>query len=376
MKCVNCGHEYGTGKFCPKCGTAASEFDTENSWASDFGDQSVSGSYSNYEDTSDFGRTPIKPVKPAKRKLPGAVIAIALALVLIAGAVFGILAIVGNGPAAAIGKGLQKTLKSETFNFDITVEADGESMNFVGTIEFNPEEYVLNMYMEGESSESDSTITMCLYDGKFCGYTSDDGDKWYTYTEIDEDILEEFFDAYLENADSKLSKKDLVEALEELDDMADGELSEVVDLEIMADCIMDYAASLNNKKWLKENAGFSQEKKNGTTYYIFEPDLHDFAEASLSFFEEAFEDEDVYEDGMDALEDSLSDLDDISLEITFGVKSGYLSYFMLDVEEVVIEAAFSEFGKAELDYDELDDLLSECEKGYEEQWSDYYGYYD
>lgn len=372
MKCANCGHEYGTGKFCPKCGTAASEFDIENNWASNFDDQSVSGSYSNYEDTSDFGSTPIKPVKPAKRKLPSAVIAVALALVLVVGAVFGIMAIVGNGPAAAIGKGLQKTLKSETFDFDITVEVEGETANFVGTIEFNPEEYVLNLYMDGTYTGADSTITMCLYDGQFFGYTSEDGEKWYTYTEIDEDILEEFFDAYLENADSKLSKEDLVEALEEMDDMTDGELSEFVDLEIMADCIMDYAAALNNKKWLKENAGFSQEKEDGTTYYIFEPDLQDFTEASLAFFEEAFEDEDVYEDGMDAIEESLSDLDDFNLEITFGVKSGYLSYFMMsaamDSEEVVLEAIFSEFGKTELDYDELDDLASECEKGYEEQW--------
>ena len=75
---------------------------------------------------------------------------------------------------------------------------------------------------------------------------------------------------------------------------------------------------------------------------------------------------------MDALDDSRSELNRINLEITFGVKSGYLTSVLMDVEGVEIEVTFSEFGKAGLDYDELEDLLSESEKGYEEQWSSYY----
>ena len=91
-----------------------------------------------------------------------------------------------------------------------------------------------------------------------------------------------------------------------------------------------------------------------------------------NFFEESFEDDDIYEEGMDAIDDSRSQLKAIGLEVTFGVKSGYLTSVLMDLEGVEIEVTLSDFGKAELDYDELDDLASECKKGYEEQWSDYY----
>ena len=112
------------------------------------------------------------------------------------------------------------------------------------------------------------------------------------------------------------------------------------------------------------------------TYYTYEPNLYELASVSLPFFEESFEDDDIYEEGMDAIDDSRSQLKAIGLEVTFGVKSGYLTSVLMELEGVEIEVTLSDFGKAELDYDELDDLASECKKGYEEQWSDYYGYYD
>lgn len=387
MKCTNCGHEYPMGKFCPSCGTPAPETNAQNSLAATPEEQPIFETYT-YPETEPAPapkteapehtyRPPVTPVMPAKRKASGAIIAVILGLLLVAGVVLAIFAFGGNGPADSIGKGVKKVLDSETFNFDVTVDAEGETMNFVGTIEFNPEEYVLNMYMEATYTGADEVITFGIYDGQTFTIEEADGEKWYSYSEIDEDSMEELFDYYLEYADTDLNKKkDVLPILEELDDLTDGELSEIVDLEVLAECITEYVGAHNDEKWLKENAGFSKEKKGGVTYYTYEPNLYELASVSLPFFEESFEDDDIYEEGMDAIDDSRSQLKAIGLEVTFGVKSGYLTSVLMDLEGVEIEVTLSDFGKAELDYDELDDLASECKKGYEEQWSDYYGYYD
>lgn len=381
MKCINCEYEFPKGKFCPVCGTPVPETSSQSSLAVNFEEQSAAETYTYPEETytprteapESTYRPPIAPVMPAKRKLSGAVIAIILALVLVAGVVVGILLFGGRGPADKIGKGLIKTLESEIFNFDVTVDAEGETMNFVGTIEFNPEEYILNMYMDATYTADDAKVTMCIYDGQYFGYSSEDGEKWYTYSEIDDDTFEEFCDYYLEYYKSDLNKKkDVLAILEELDDLTDGELSEIVDLEILAKCITEYVGAHNDTKWLKENAGFSQEKKDGVTYYTYEPDLYDFCEISLPYFEEAFEDDDYYDDAVDAVDDSRSELKSINLEISFGIKSGYLTSVIIDVEGVEVEATFSDFGKAKLDYDELDDLASKCEKEYKEQYDRYF----
>ena len=385
MKCTNCGREYPIGKFCPSCGTPAPEASAQNSLAATPEEQPLFETYS-YPKTETAApvtetpehtyRPPVNPVMPAKRKASGVIIAVILGLVLIAGIVLAVFAF-GGGPADSIGKGLVKTLDSETFNFDVTVDVDGETMNFAGTIEFNPKEYVLNLYMDATYTAADEKITMCVYDGQAFSIEEDDGEKWYSYSEIDDSAIEDFCDYYLEYSDSNLNKKkDVLVILEELDDLTDGELSEIVDLEVLAECITEYVGAHNDKKWLEENAGFSQEKEGGTTYYTYEPNLYEFCEVSLPYFEEAFEDDDIYDEGMDVIEDSRGELKAIGLEVTFGVKSGYLTSILMDVEGVEIEVIFSDFGKAELDYDELDDLASECEKGYEKQYEDYYGYYD
>ena len=387
MKCTNCGHEYPIGKFCPSCGTPAPEANAQTSLASSFEEQPAYEAYAYPEETpaseteipapqteapATTYHPPVTPVMPAKRKGIGAVIAVIVALVLVAGAVLGVMALVGGGPADSIGKGLKKNLESEIFNFDVTVDVEGETMNFTGTIEFNPEEYILNVYMDASYTAEDEKVTLCIYDGQAFSVVKAGGDKYYEYEELDEDAMEEFFDYYLEYADTDLNKeKDVLIILEEIDDLSDGELSEIVDLDVLAECITEYVGAHNDKKWLEENAGFSQEKKDGTTYYTYEPNLYEMADASLPFFEEAFEDEDIYEEGVDTVKDSRSDLKNISLEITFGVKSGYLTSVVMDVEGVKIEMILSDFGKAELDYDELDDLASECKKGYEKQMEDY-----
>lgn len=381
MKCSNCNYEFPKGNFCPVCGTPVPTSNGTQSSLGLFTEAPASEETYTYTTpkpaTEAKTETPIVPVMPVKRKTSRAVIAVILVLVLVAGAVGGIL-LLGKGPADQIGKAAKKVLDSETFNFDITIKMGDNSVDLNGTVEFKPEEGIFNFYMEGYSEADNSRLKTGIYDGYAFTIVKDEGyDEEYTYNEIDEESMEEFFDYYLEYSDSDLNKeKDVLLILKEIDDLTEGELSEIVNLEILAECITEYVDAHNDKKWLEENAGFSKEKKDGITYYTYEPDLYDFCDVSLPFFEEAFEEDDVYDNCVDAVEDSRGDLKSVNLEISFGVKSGYLTAILMDVEGVEVEMLFSDFGKAELDYDELEDLLSECEEGYKEQWEDYYDDYD
>ena len=380
MKCTNCGKEFPMGRFCPSCGTPAPETNGQNSLASNFEEQPIykSEPAPATEPPVHTYRPPVTPVMPNKRKLPAAIVAVILAIVLIAGAVIGVMAFGAKGPADKIGKGVVKVLDSETFNFEMTVKDGRTNVHMTGTVEFIPKENILNFYLEATNKGTGEKVTMGIYDGEtFTIEKDEDGDKWYSYGEVDEDAIEDFCTYYLEYSDSDLNKKkDVLPILEELDDLTDGELSEIVDLEVLAECIAEYVGEHNNTKWLKENAGFSQEKKSGVTYYTYKPNMYEFCAVSLPYFEEAFEDDDIYDEGMDVIKDSRSELKKMDVEITFGIKSGYLTTVLMDVEGIEMELTLSDFGKAELDYDELEDLLSEAEKGYKKQYESYYGYYD
>lgn len=202
----------------------------------------------------------------------------------------------------------------------------------------------------GTLKNSGNKVTFGIYDG-------------YMFTEdyvIDiSDELDEMFEA-CEDA----QEQDLDELMEQLEDMLGISLEDYIDLDELPGCLKAYGKKLNSESWLKEYAGFTQEKKNGTTYYCFEPKTYDFLSGSLPLFESAFEDPDDYEDAMDSLKDAKSELNDMDVELTLGVKSGYLSEFLLEMEidgiSVSYEIELSNIGKTEIDVDELEDMLDDA----------------
>ena len=73
------------------------------------------------------------------------------------------------------------------------------------------------------------------------------------------------------------------------------------------------------------------------------------------------DDEDEYEDMMDELDDL--DKDDYEkVKIEFSVKGGKLVGLMLKSGGEKINVTFSDIGKTDIDYDELDDMLDAAEE--------------
>lgn len=403
MKCTNCGTDFPVGKFCPACGTPAPEAHytqsslgtpvttTPSYTQSSLGtpvtttapsySRADEGAYAPTASPAAPERTYHPPIAPVKRKKRSMIPAL-IAIVLVAALVVGVLAIVKTGPINSIVSGAKKMLDSGSFTVEMSIKMDNQNVDYLIMVEFDPEEEILNMLLEWDAANG-SSATMGIYDGNMFTKQTYDGEHWYQYTEVE---LDDFFESYLEYSDEvgnifdpyrlPSDKDDILFLLEELDDAMDGELADNMDLEILADCISAYQKAHNDKGWLEENAGFSKSKDGGETIYTYEPDLYDFFSESLPFFEEAFEDDDMYDEGMDAIDDSRSDLKSVKMEISFGVKSGYLTSVNAEVMGVEAAISFYDFGKTKLDVEELENLMDDCKEGYEKQYEEYYSEYD
>ena len=308
------------------------------------------------------------PKAPAKKNYSAAAkktklwipAAAAVALILVVALVIGMFSSLG-GPLLKIGSAAKKTVDAGNFTADFEAEVDGEGVEGTLYADINVKKRTVSMYITLEMDGDE--VIVGIYDGyAFIHY---DG-YYYSYSDcVDiEDQLDEIFDAYEESG-----KKDMSELLEDLEEliynMTWEELSDYVDMDVLEKCLKTYAKAASKEKWLKQNMGFSQSKKSGETLYTFEPELSEFLLASLPYFEEAFEDADMYEELMEDLEDYGDDLDDeFAMEVTIGVKSGYLSSMSgtveVDGDEMEFTVKIYDVNKTKLDEAELADLLDDA----------------
>lgn len=304
-------------------------------------------------------QTPPAPKKKSKLGLwILAAVASLLVVVVIAGLCtnwFGI-----NGPVAQIASAANKTLNAGSFTVDLNMVMESDSSygdysrEVEGTVQviLNPKDRELMMYAELESD--DETAVMAIYDE--CVIF---GAGEYFNKEDISDALDTFFDNY----DSK-KELDWEELLNSIDEDLYDEVSEVIDFDKLDKCLSAYAKDLNSEKWLKENAGYSSDKKNGVMLHQFKPKPYKFLNASLSCFEDAFEDDDDFDDLMDDLKDNRSEMNSVGLNLTFGVKSGKLSSFEMEMKQdsntTKLELQFDKIGKTSIDESELQDLLDKA----------------
>ena len=264
---------------------------------------------------------------------------------------------ISKGPMYAIYSASNKTMSEESFTIDVDVEVDGEKAEGTAYTYIDPDERVLEFYMEIENDGDE--YVYAIYDEYMIVKTA--SNSCYK-TDISEQI-EEMFDTYEEGTSEEIDWEELLNSINE---DAYEEASDVIDFDILNQCIVSYARELNNTSWLEENTNYSKTKKNGVTLYCFEPDLYKFSSASLECFESAFIDEDDYDEAYDVLKENKSDLKAYDLDIEIGVKSGYLVSMSMSCSDdsytdVKYDMTFSDIGKTELPTDTMEDLLEEAE---------------
>ena len=298
---------------------------------------------------------------PAKRTKVWIPVTAGVALLVVIAMVIAMFSSLG-GPLLKIGAAGKKTVDAGNFTAEYIFEMDGVSIEGILYADINVKKQEVSVYTTVEADGAE--VTMGIYDGYlFSLYRS--GSYSYGNCQDIEDELEDIFDTYEETESKDLS--DLLEQIEELMyDYTGEELSDYIDLDELEQSLKAYAKVLAKESWLKENMGYSKTKKGGETLYTFEPSMYDFLVASLPYFEDIFEDSDIYDDMMDALDDIGDDLDDeIAVRYTVGVKSGYLSTMSVVAEvygeDAEITVKIYDVNKTKLDHNELEELLEECE---------------
>lgn len=355
MRCTNCGAELPEGtSFCTCCGaqqTAPMGYDA---------------GYSSDPYRSDAYVPPITSKKKKSKSPLGLIIAAGVAGVLVVTIIIGLLTNWFGlyGPVSRIAVAANNTINKGNFTIEVTMDNDGTEVEATFHVDIDVKKRDLTLLFETEGKDGWTGLTytsyLAIYDGyAINGQVYEDGREEYRKQDIS-DTLEKVFDAYEDAKDM-----DLDQLLETLEDEADIDLSDYLNIKAFKKCVKAYGRKLNNNKWLKENAGYTKTKRNGVTLYEFEPNNYKFIRASLECFETAFDDEDDYEDIMDSLKDSKSSINATDLELSFGVKGNKLVELSVQVETkyTTMEAKMeiTNIGSTSIDEDFLEDMLDKAE---------------
>jgi len=301
-------------------------------------------------------RQPAAPVKQKKKpagKKSKAPLAIALVALIVVGALiagfltnwFGL----AGGPLETVYNATEKTLRSGGFHVDFhisvnaAVDVDGSADCIIDI-----EEKELTALVELKAMGQ--TARIGVMDGVAVMQEPNGGVQTMEIGYI----LDEVFEAMEE-------EKSLDEALEMGVEMAleAAGMDDLVDGDKAVDCV---DKSLNSASWLKKNAGYSTESKDGAKVHVFAPKLGDLVIAAVEALEPAFEDADELEEGLEYLEDTKSEMNDMAdIEIALGVKGGKLVSISGEVsasgQDITAEVSFEDIGSAKVDTDEIEDML-------------------
>lgn len=343
MKCINCGTDLPDGcAFCINCGTRVPESSTKH-FCTTCGTELPDAASPCPNCNKD--RQPEPKKKPANKRLLSLVAAGLAAVILIVI----LLSSISSGPMVTIGTAIGKTFaKSFTVEFELSYE----NQSIEGSLQVDIDVKKQTIMVYGELESGGEELEIAIYDEHIIYSVNGD-----TYAEDISDNLEEYWENY-ENT-TELNWDELFDLIE---DNTGVDLSDVIDIDKMDKCTNTLIKNFNNKKWLAKNAGYTTEKSAGVTYYSFEPNVYDLLVASLSCYENAFEDKDDYDDMMDGLEDSEDELEDAEFELSFGIRGGKMVSMALNIESAFeIEVQFTDIGKTNINTKHLKNMLEDAE---------------
>ena len=252
-----------------------------------------------------------------------------------------------KGAAEVLWDGAQNTLLSKNFTAEVSVDMGGESqtVSFQAAVDEKKED--VTFYAEHNG------IVAAIYKG----YTLT-GSDYGVYGENIAEELHQIFEAY-DSVEDDIDWEELI--TEQAGPNAYEEACQYVNFKKLDKYLDKVWDNLNNAKWLKENAGFSQD---GNTY-ILEPDLYELLYTIASGSQEVFNDPTMYLEMMEELESAKSILRSFDVRLQFTVKGGKLTYISLELDALMmnvnVSARFYDIGKTKINTDKLESMLAQVE---------------
>ena len=225
MYCPFCGRETAENAvFCGSCGKRLESAPSNENKPEALSQENTQSSENvSYYNGSQGG--PGYPPYQTKKKFfkKNAVIISAIAIFIALAVIAGLIITSSfSGPVASISKAIVKTFNCDSFDFSAKIYAGGQSFDFDGTIVFNPEERIFELYAEYKDYYGHAA-SILIKDGIS---VSDEGD----YIDRDDisEALDSIFDTYediaYETKKEKINWKKLFKTLHIYNDDIDYEL--------------------------------------------------------------------------------------------------------------------------------------------------------
>lgn len=249
------------------------------------------------------------------------------------------------GPAAKIVSASQKVLETQNFSAFIELKAGPLSLSGTLQVQIDTKQRTLSAALIDEEGD----IKLAIYKNHLIFSVG-----FLTYAKDIHVELDRFFDMLEDN-----QKTDWAQLLQNLDKDLYDRIGDNLDFRAVDGCMLQLYRKLNSERWLKKNAGWSEEKQNDLTIHRFKPDSTKFLQSCLKCFKKAFRDH----KGYDALMAELDDAAPVDLQIELGIQNGLLDRFHLSVDDCVkIQIDFTDIGVTTICEDNLGRILERAIK--------------
>lgn len=263
-------------------------------------------------------------------------------LCLFLGVVFALSRLVTEvGPLDELVDAVDKTLNASSFRCEIVCYCDGQYQD----------SYSADAAISTECGEAtvivrlDSGRAMVLCDGKLIEARGS-----YAYGEADiSEALRRFFDVY---NGLDLSDIDIADALDAADPTGRiyRALNAKMDVETLDKCVETVLECVNDENWMKNNADYSVEEKDGAKTHTFTLDGATM-QRFLDILKPAFRNRDEYFEARETIE-SLNE----EIQFEFTVKDGYLVFAAATLHNNRAEryvVTIRDIGSANIDMEQL-----------------------
>ena len=259
-----------------------------------------------------------------------------------------------GGPITKIADSAKQLAKANSATISASVEANGEKTKCDISYELDASKKEIVLVINGSSSydslSSSDTFKSVIYckDGVRKSATTANGNT--TYTEIDEETLNNFFDSINKtNAEQELDWNSLLE---------DADLKDYIDT-TKIDAVSNSLKNTFENGNGKEALGIKESAVDNGTKYSFDINTYKTISIIVDEIEPLFKDKSKYNELKNELPEAESYLNSINLKFDITVdNAGYLSGFAFNSFGAKIDFSISKIGntKVELSESEINDI--------------------
>ena len=253
-----------------------------------------------------------------------------------------------GGPITKIADSAKQLAKANSATISASVEANGEKTKCDISYELDASKKEIVLVMNGSNSGDTFKGVVYCKDGVRKSATTANGNT--TYTEIDEETLNNFFDSINKtNAEQELDWNSLLE---------DADLKDYIDT-TKIDAVSNSLKNTFENGNGKEALGIKESAVDNGTKYSFDINTYKTISIIVDEIEPLFKDKSKYNELKNELPEAESYLNSINLKFDITVdNAGYLSGFAFNSFGAKIDFSISKIGntKVELSESEINDI--------------------